>query len=183
MTILLLFSLGVIFWSFLEYVIHRFLGHKKIHKGLVKKEHSKHHVEVHYFSPMVGKFLLSLIVLITTSTLFYLFFGIIGISFSIGLTLMYLMYEITHRRFHIKEPILKYGLLMRKRHFYHHFKNPKMNFGVTTSFWDKVFKTYQPVEKVNIPKSVKVDWILNKEGDIKEKYISHFNMNVMIFTI
>lgn len=37
MKLILLLLAGIIFWTFLEYLIHRFLGHKKHGNNLVRK--------------------------------------------------------------------------------------------------------------------------------------------------
>ena len=172
---LILFSVGVLSWTLLEYLIHRFLGHKESRKGIIKKEHSKHHQEAHYFAPLSGKLVLAAIVFLASWLIFFLLFGPIGgWSFAAGLAFMYAMYEITHRRFHVKDPLLGYGLRMRKHHFYHHFRNPKVNHGVTTALWDRIFGTYQPVDKVPVPGSMKMVWLSDRNGKLKEAYRHHF---------
>ncbi|MBP6732676.1 MAG: sterol desaturase family protein, partial [Chitinophagales bacterium] len=97
-------------------------------------------------------------------------------AFIVGFIGMYFLYETTHFRFHSKEPVAKPFIILRKHHFYHHFHNPKMNHGVTTRFWDRVFGTFKRVEKVNIPKQMSMQWLL--EGtEIKSDYAEHFRMS------
>lgn len=179
MKLILLLLAGIIFWTFLEYVIHRFLGHKKHGNNLVRKEHLRHHREGHYFSPMYRKIIAAAIVAITIGLSTYFIFGGFGaMFFVIGLIGMYLVYEHIHRVYHVREPFIQYGLKMRKHHFYHHFKNPSLNHGVTTGFWDRVFGTYYSTrnEQIPVPKSLMLQWLESEKQSIKTKFQPHFEV-------
>jgi 4-hydroxysphinganine ceramide fatty acyl 2-hydroxylase len=168
---------GIVLLTFLEYVIHRFLGHKKKGGDLVRREHLRHHREGHYFSPMYRKIIAAIIVAAISGISTFLIFGGLGaMFFVVGLIGMYLIYEHTHRVYHIRAPFIKYGLKMRKHHFYHHFKNPNLNHGVTTGFWDRVFGTYHSTrnEQIPVPKSLMLQWLEGEKQNIKEKYKAHF---------
>jgi sterol desaturase/sphingolipid hydroxylase (fatty acid hydroxylase superfamily) len=121
---------------------------------------------------------LAVIVLSVSTVLVYFLFKSweIGFSFSFGLVAMYMVYEITHRRFHIAEPIIRYGMRMRKSHFYHHFMNPKKNHGVTTAFWDRVFGTFEKAEKIYMPQKFVLPWVIDENNSIKEKYQNVFSL-------
>ena len=88
---------------------------------------------------------------------------------------MYALYEAAHFRYHAKDPLVAPFIILRKHHFYHHFHNPKMNHGVTTRFWDRVFGTFIPVETVNIPEKMTMNWLTN-DGEIKNRYAVHFRI-------
>ncbi len=75
---------------------------------------------------------------------------------------MYILYEVTHYRFHIRNPVAKPFIILRKHHFYHHFHNSKINHGVTSRFWDRVFRAFVPVEKVRVPRKRAMKWFLRK---------------------
>ena len=171
---------GIVLWTFLEYIIHRFLGHKKKGQNLVRQEHLRHHREGHYFSPMHRKIIAAIIVATIVSVFTYLIFGKVGaLFFVVGLIGMYLIYEHTHRVYHIRKPYIKYGLKMRKHHFYHHFKDPNLNHGVTTAFWDRVFGTYYPTKnkQIPVPKSLMLNWLEEEnEKDIKPEFKQHFTL-------
>ena len=48
--------LGAFTWTFLEYVIHRFLGHfPRLRKNPFGVEHVRHHIEGNYFAPSYKK--------------------------------------------------------------------------------------------------------------------------------
>jgi sterol desaturase/sphingolipid hydroxylase (fatty acid hydroxylase superfamily) len=176
MVFLLFFIAGVFFWTFLEYVIHRFFGHQVHGKNIVKKEHGRHHAEINYFAPLSKKLVLSVIVLVISTFLVGLFFNnlLYGFVFSFGLASMYMLYEITHRRFHVAEPLIRFGLRMRMHHFYHHFMNPSKNHGVTTAFWDRVFGTFEKTEAVYLPGKVVLPWLVDESAEIKDKYRNKF---------
>ena len=168
---------GILFWTFIEYILHRFLGH--VHKGnnFFKSEHKLHHSIFDYFAPIHKKSLAALIVIIILTLLTFLFIPTflipIPLSFIGGFFSMYILYEITHYRYHSNPPLSRYLIFLRKHHLYHHFHNPKMNYGVTTRIWDRVFGTIKKVDKVKMPKIVKLRWLI--DGDrIKKEYKSHF---------
>ncbi|HQD13549.1 MAG TPA: sterol desaturase family protein, partial [Chitinophagales bacterium] len=94
-----------------------------------------------------------------------------------GLAGMYFLYEYTHRVFHIREPLIRYGLKMRKHHFYHHFGNPKLNHGVTTAFWDRVFGTYTKPDVVKVPNKLTMVWLKDNRHGLKQKYQRHFKVH------
>lgn len=157
----------------MEYCIHRFLGHLKKGKNIIRKEHQHHHAEADYFAPLHKKLILAILVLSFSTLITGLLFSFTsGFIFSIGLAGMYFIYEISHRRFHIKEPLIRYGLRMRKHHFYHHFGNPTLNHGVTTAIWDRIFGTYRKPDIVNVPGKMAMIWLKNNNS----KYLRHFHI-------
>ena len=172
--ILIAFITGVILWTFLEYILHRFLGHEHRGKNFFKAEHGQHHAKYNYFAPAKKK---AFMVLMVTVTLFILVNAIvttsIALAFLAGFSGMYILYEVTHHRFHICKPVAKPFIILRKHHFYHHFHNPKTNHGVTCRFWDRVFGTFVPVEKVRVPRKMAMQWLLQKD-EIKPVYTPHF---------
>lgn len=173
--LLLFFILGILLWTFTEYVLHRFLGHVKT-KFLVRtrfhKEHSKHHLKRHYFAGVLDK---SLTLMATTPIIFglcYLFFGpILAASFTVGFTLMYLSYELIHLRMHVNAPPHYYASYMRAHHFYHHFVDESMNHGVTTPLWDLVFGTYRKPSTIPFPEKFRLSWInVNEAGKFRDQW-------------
>jgi sterol desaturase/sphingolipid hydroxylase (fatty acid hydroxylase superfamily) len=175
--LLFLFA-GIVMWTFMEYLIHRFLGHQKRGKNPVRKEHKRHHAEAHYFAPLYKKlFLATLFFTFSTVVTGLLFTFQMGIYFSLGLAGMYFIYEITHRRFHIKEPLIRYGLRMRKHHFFHHFGNPSVNHGVTTALWDRIFGTFKRPDVVKVPDQMTMIWLKDEQQQLKKRYTRHFRIH------
>jgi 4-hydroxysphinganine ceramide fatty acyl 2-hydroxylase len=178
MNLITAFITGMVLWTFLEYVMHRFLGHVHKGKNFFKSEHLQHHARYNYFAPAYKKALLALVV---NSILFALLQLVttpaVAIMFLLGFSGMYMLYEATHYRFHVRGPIAQPFIVLRKHHFYHHFHNPKKNHGVTTRFWDRVFGTFVPVEKVRVPRQMAMQWLLEEE-EVKPIYTPHFYLTV-----
>ncbi|MBL4650599.1 MAG: sterol desaturase family protein, partial [Aureispira sp.] len=107
---LVLFFGGALFWTFLEYAIHRGLGHNPKLKNLFTVEHLLHHKEVNYFAAAYKKAGGAIVIV----GLLTLILGILinwgnGFVFSIGLVSMYLGYEFVHSRLHTHAPRNAYG--------------------------------------------------------------------------
>ncbi len=163
--------MGVAGWTFLEYILHRFLGHWKQGKNGFTQEHLRHHRTVDYFAPAYKKALAAVVVVGASSTLFSFLFGLtLGLAFSIGLSSMYIAYEVVHRRCHTHAPKGFYGRWVRKHHFYHHFESPKMNHGVTSPIWDLVFGTHRSVAQIKVPRKLATDWMLATENDLQANW-------------
>jgi sterol desaturase/sphingolipid hydroxylase (fatty acid hydroxylase superfamily) len=170
--------IGVVCWTLTEYLLHRFLGH--VHKGrnFFKEEHVRHHSTPNYFAPAYKK---GMIALIVSFVLFVSLSYVIGIEpaffFTVGYTGMYLIYELTHYRYHASEPV-PFFINFRKHHFYHHYHNPMANHGVTSRFWDRVFGTYVRIEDpVKVPKKMAPDWLTESESqELRSKYLLHFRL-------
>jgi sterol desaturase/sphingolipid hydroxylase (fatty acid hydroxylase superfamily) len=163
---------GMFFWTFMEYMLHRFLGHKLLIRNKFRTEHQKHHYKKDYFTSAMDKFFTTFIFGGATFITTYYVMGLVFASaFSFGFISMYLFYEYTHRACHLSAPKNKFASLLRKHHFYHHFNDTNMNHGVTSPFWDIIFKTYVKVEKVEVNNRFKMNWLCEDGTDIvKEQY-------------
>ena len=175
MWLLFLFS-GIVAWTFTEYMLHRFLGHEHKGKNFFKAEHSVHHSKANYFAPGYKK----LVAAVFVAGLLLLFLSQVlsllnAIAFVIGFVGMYSLYEVTHYRYHAAKPLVKPFIELRKHHFYHHFHNPKMNHGVTTRFWDRVFQTFHKAEVVKVPKQMSMRWLVAGD-EIKQRYSKDFQL-------
>lgn len=166
------FFIGVLMWTFLEYVIHRFLGHQKKENNPVTAEHHRHHREGGYFAPLWKKLVLAVIVVSALTLLIGTFFGWLnGALFSVGLVGMYLAYEVFHKLLHIWAPLTLYGRWARRHHFYHHFKSPAKNHGVTSPLWDIIFGTHAPVrEKLRVPQKMTMVWLRKSPERFSKDY-------------
>lgn len=173
---LISFILGVVLWTFLEYVLHRFLGHEHKGKNFFKDEHQMHHRKVHYFAPAYKKIAAALsVAVLLFATLNLALAWSSALAFVLGLMGMYGLYEYAHARYHRKDPVARIFIILRKHHFYHHFHQPKLNHGVTTRFWDRVFGTFHRVETVTVPRKMTMDWLMSGE-EIAPAYARHFQL-------
>jgi len=172
--LLLSFFFGVLLWTLLEYILHRYLGHVHKGKNFFKTEHLQHHGKFAYFAPAHKKLIAAIVVFCLFLGLMSLIFPVLyTFSFLLGTYSMYALYEITHFRFHSKLPVAPIFIVLRKHHFFHHFHNPKTNFGVTSRIWDRVFGTFTSVEKVRVPQKMAMTWLLDG-GEINQQFSSDF---------
>lgn len=134
-------SIGFVSHSLFEYLGHRFLGHG----ALLRKYHQGHHLHPDYIIPITeahpwrcaSLIFLTLLLSIPYMTVgFYLF----------GLSLGYIFSEYFHYILH-KYPEFILSRWMRNNHLRHHI-NPSVNFGFTTTVWDRIFGTYVSPESI-----------------------------------
>ena len=147
---------GAAAWTLLEYLIHDRLGHRSPLHNPFGIEHMAHHATTSYFAPAWKKALAAMIVISGTGAALAPLMGRqAAFAFATGLTGMYALYEIIHRRTHTHAPRGRYGRFLRRHHFYHHFHDPRANFGVTSPFWDLVFGTYARPGVIRVPQNTR----------------------------
>ena len=154
-------QLGVLTWTLLEYLIHRFLGHDaRLRPNPFATEHVRHHSEGDYFAPAWKKVLAALAVLVVLAWPATRVAGLErGLAYLVGLLGFYAVYEVLHRRDHTHPGFGWYGRWMRRHHFAHHYSDTRFNHGVTTPLWDFVFRTWRPVTQVRVPAKFASPWM------------------------
>lgn len=173
------FLMGAFTWSFLEYVIHRWLGHdRRFKKGIFAKEHIRHHIEGDYFAPSWKKALFGLSIAAVAAPIAALLLGPgPGLGYVAGLLLFYAAYEVLHRREHTSAGIGPYARWARRHHFHHHFENGKVNHGVTSPLWDIVFGTYERPQVIHVPRRLCMSWLRDPEtGGIRREHAATFTL-------
>lgn len=145
---------GTFFWTFAEYVLHRYVFHmaptNKVKAFLYFQSHGIHHQypDDYYRLLMVPPVSLPL------AALFYGLFSLIlspagaAATFA-GFVLGYLAYDYIHFAVHFFKPpraawatpIATWFKASRRRHLVHHFDDHERGYGVSTVFWDHVFGT------------------------------------------
>jgi sterol desaturase/sphingolipid hydroxylase (fatty acid hydroxylase superfamily) len=136
---LLVCAAGVCVWTLLEYIIHRVVLHEVRYFATM---HEMHHDEPADF---VGTPTWLSLGMICSGALLPLWWETgfdLATAFTAGLTLGYLWYAGVHYMIHHWRIEPGTYLYRRKRHHaLHHHALLECNFGVTTSFWDRVFAT------------------------------------------
>ncbi|MFO1185163.1 MAG: sterol desaturase family protein [Bauldia sp.] len=130
---------GVGLWTFIEYLLHRFVLH---HVPYIKEMHDAHHndQEALIGAPTWLSMTIMFLIVFLPLDLVLDFTWAAGIT--AGVALGYLWYVTTHHAVHHwKFAPDGYGMRLKRRHALHHHFDEKMNFGVTSGFWDKVFGT------------------------------------------
>ncbi|KAK3387599.1 inositolphosphorylceramide-B C-26 hydroxylase [Podospora didyma] len=143
------FLLGLAIWTFLEYMLHRFLFHLDYYLPDNRVGITAHFLlhGVHHYLPM-DKYRLVMpptmfIVLAApfwklAHTLFWNWY--MGTSVFCGGIFGYICYDLTHYFLHHQNLPLWYKAL-KKYHLQHHFLDYENGFGVTSRFWDTIFGT------------------------------------------
>ncbi len=147
-----LFVFGVFFWTFAEYMLHRYVFHWVTEAKWSQRFHFIMHGSHHLYPRDEERLLMPPVPgLIMASILFgffYLIFWILGISeltfgFFPGFFTGYLMYSFVHRATHIMRPPKRFKNLWQ-HHSLHHYRYPDKAFGVSNTLWDRVFGTMPP---------------------------------------
>ena len=138
--------LGIVIWSLVEYLMHRFIFHYKAKTVWGKRLHFIMHGVHHDYPNDAHRLVMPPSVSIPLAVLFYFFFRLFinrpELEVFYGFFLAgYLIYDLGHYAIHhcrIKHPIIK---AIKKNHMQHHFMNENRGFGVSSSLWDKLLDT------------------------------------------
>ena len=132
--------IGVAGWTLLEYILHRIILHCA---WPFRQMHALHHASP---AAMIGTPTWLTAPIIGTAIFLPLWRVLdfdLASGLSVGLTLGYLWFVIVHHAIHHwRARPGSFLLRAKRRHLQHHCASPKTgNFGVTTAFWDRVFRT------------------------------------------
>lgn len=162
---------GLFLWPLLEYGLHRFLGHELKYISKFKIEHGTHHAKKDYFASISYKIAAAIPSIALVFFISWIILGhLLALAFTLSFIITYAGYEVAHFCFHKIRPLTKWGSVLRKHHFSHHFMNPRFNHGVTTTLFDRVFGTYRSYDQVVIPKSMAMDWLFDAEKPFKIRH-------------
>jgi len=147
---------GMFFWTFFEYMIHRYVFHYMAESEramrIVYVIHGNHHEyprdKERLFMPPVPS-------LIISSALFIFFYTVASaftvsyyaFAFFPGFLLGYLIYGSMHFAIHAWNPPFKWMKALWRNHHLHHYKNVELGFGVSSTLWDHVFGTMFDLKK------------------------------------
>jgi dihydroceramide fatty acyl 2-hydroxylase len=176
---LLAIAMGVLTWTLLEYVIHRWMGHdRRFRRSPFGVEHIRHHVEGNYFAPTWKKVVAAAIVAPIVGTPAIALVGVThGALYVAGLLGFYAVYEWLHRREHTHAGFGAYGRFVRRHHFHHHFVDGRKNHGVTTPLWDFVFGTYEHPSQIKVPRKLCMDWLIDPAtGDVHAAHARTYSL-------
>src|SRR5882724_5142292 len=147
----LIFVAGMLFWTFFEYLMHRFVFHFVADSPRAQRFiyvlHGNHHGyprdKERLFMPPVP----SLIIASVLFALQYLVIGNNAFMFFPGFIFGYLMYGTMHYAIHAWNPPFKWMKPLWRNHHLHHYKEQQKGFGVSTTIWDRVFGTMFDLKK------------------------------------
>jgi len=144
---ILLFVSGAFTWTFMEYLIHRYVFHfinewkwsERFHYIIHGVHHEYPRNQERLFMPPLAGLLFA----VTFFTFFWILLGKCSFYFMPGFILGYLIYSFTHWAIHTFQPPKRLQFLWR-HHNMHHYRTPDKAYGVSSVFWDFIFGTMPP---------------------------------------
>ncbi|ORZ24502.1 hypothetical protein BCR42DRAFT_446440 [Absidia repens] len=143
------FGLGLLIWTLLEYLLHRFLFHVDDHlpdHQIAFLLHFTLH-GFHHYLPM-DKLRLVMPPTLGIALAYplinlghFLFPPVMAYAVIAGGVVGYVMYDCTHYYLHHAKVFKYHFKEMKKYHMAHHYKNYEDGYGITSKLWDAVFGT------------------------------------------
>ena len=140
------FVLGLAFWTLAEYLLHRFVFHFEPDTRWGRRLHFIIHGVHHDYPHDPMRLVMPPSVSVPLATLVFLGFRLVlgpawSLPFFAGFLIGYLIYDMTHFHIHHHRSDNKLSLALRRYHYRHHFQQSDRGYGVTSSLWDRVFRT------------------------------------------
>lgn len=140
------FGCGLVTWTLLEYLLHRYAFHRM---PFISPLHAAHHVAPRALigTPTWVTFtIFSLLVFLPSWRIASLN---VASGLASGVMLGFFWYGLLHHAIHHRRPrvVASRVKTASRRHFRHHGLGMEGNYGVTTSLWDAVFGTQVPDER------------------------------------
>lgn len=146
------FVIGLLLWTFSEYILHRFVFHyhpkNPVEEKIFFLFHGVHHAQPQCKTRLVMPPVVSVPLALLFYGLFYLVLTVaLGVPYLVpttfaGFIVGYLAYDLIHyatHHFPMRTGIWK---ALKRYHMRHHYKSPDKLFGVSSPLWDYVFRTY-----------------------------------------
>ena len=151
-TIVWYFLGGLLFWTFSEYFLHRYLFHlaEDAFRGSGRLAYVLHGIH-HEYPNDVQRTLMPIVPKLFFSAFFFGLFIMIlghpGAFFASGFTMGYYFYSLMHYAIHRWKAPKMLKPLWEHHHRHHHLAQDRA-YGVSTTFWDRVFQT-MPEKVIN----------------------------------
>ena len=136
---------GILSWTLFEYLMHRFFYHmmptNKIKGWIQYNMHGLHHE----YPKDKSRLAMPPLVIIVISFMFLYLFKLVMSDFTYGFTPGFLFgyagYLTVHFIVHAFRPPKNSFRVLWTNHSIHHYKDPDVAFGVSSTIWDHVFRT------------------------------------------
>jgi sterol desaturase/sphingolipid hydroxylase (fatty acid hydroxylase superfamily) len=141
------FALGLLAWTLLEYLLHRFFFHLvpdgsfegKLRQFMV---HGYHHEFPNDRMRLVAPLLLSIPIATSILVVYVVLFGRYEFLMCYaGTAAGYIAYDWVHYYTHHFRPTTRLGKFVRRYHMEHHYRDSESHFGISSPLWDWVFGT------------------------------------------
>lgn len=145
---IMLFLLGLVIFTLVEYLMHRFVYHSGpdyMDPGNWQyKSHGVHHQHPRQKDLLAMPLPLALLLLGLFFGLFYLLLGYNAFFLFPGFALAYAAYLYAHYKIHSSPAPKNFLKYLWKHHHRHHHKHPNKAYGLTSPLWDFIFGTIPP---------------------------------------
>ncbi len=146
-----LFLGGTVFFTFAEYLVHRYVYHidpsTEARKKFQWTMHGVHHEYPKDKQRLAMPPALSVVVGTLLLGLFRLILGDLGFSFLAGFMVGYAFYLLIHYSVHIFSMPKNFFRALWVNHAIHHYSEEEVMFGVSSPLWDYIFGTIPSKEK------------------------------------
>ena len=145
LTVLGFFVIGVLTWTLLEYVIHRYIFHYVPKTRVGKLLHFIMHGVHHDYPNDASRLVMPPIISVPLAVVFYIVFiltlGRFAPAALAGFGFGYVCYDTIHyatHHFAMKRGVWRW---LKQYHLRHHYQDDHAGYGVSSPLWDHVFKT------------------------------------------
>ncbi|HJT81964.1 MAG TPA: sterol desaturase family protein [Chthoniobacterales bacterium] len=145
LAVLAFFVLGVLSWTLLEYIIHRYVFHYQPKTRWGKMLHFIMHGVHHDYPNDATRLVMPPVISIPLAVLFYAVFWLTLGRFApaalAGFGFGYVCYDTIHyatHHFQMKRGIWRW---LKQYHLRHHYQDDHAGYGVSSPLWDYVFRT------------------------------------------
>jgi len=139
------FFFGLFFFTWLEYILHRYVFHMAtFNKTREKVQYVMHGVH-HEFPKDKSRLAMPPLLSITVATILLLIFRVVlgdfAFAFLPGVLVGYSFYLSIPYMVHVFQPPKNFFKVLWINHSVHHYKNGERVFGVSSPLWDYVYRT------------------------------------------
>src|SRR4030095_15391925 len=136
---------GILLWTLVEYIIHRWAFHYEPKTEWGRKAHFLVHGIHHDYPRDATRLVMPLLVSVPLALFFFYIFSLMFGSYYLivfsGFVLGYVSYDSIHYATHHINLKGKVGAFLRAYHLRHHYEDENTAYGVSTPLWDYIFST------------------------------------------
>lgn len=140
-------ALGIFAWTFIEYILHRFVLHLRSEAGMLQRAIDRLHLGHHQQPRDEAKVTVPVYGSLPIAAALLGIYWLMADGWEVAVLLLigsiggYLWYETVHFCIHCSATRRPWLRRQRTDHFFHHFRDQDRCFGVTTPLWDWIFAT------------------------------------------
>ena len=147
-----LFLVGLLAFTFVEYLVHRYVYHiPATSPGRAKFQYTMHGVHHEYPKDKTRLAMPPIVTVFVASLLFFIFrftFGSYAFGLLAGFTFGYAMYLFVHYAIHAYSPPKNFLKVWWTHHSQHHYRQDEVAFGVSSTLWDHIVGTMPSKKRV-----------------------------------